>query len=105
MGVLSIGLLIRVAVIAGVAFVIWRILQPKYDVRIVIAPDGIREVTGVARGLRGEIERFLQENLPEEGKVIIGGIRQPNGRMRLVFRGPINQARQQRFRNFFSLLS
>jgi len=104
MGFLSIGLVIKAAIIGGVGFVIWRVLQPKYDVRIVLTSEGVQQLDGVAKRLRQEVGEFLEQNLPESGTVVVGGIRQPGGRLRLVFGGPIDSGQQQRFRNFFSLL-
>ncbi|MBP85961.1 MAG: hypothetical protein CMJ64_04460 [Planctomycetaceae bacterium] len=96
--------MIKAAIIGGVGFVIWRVLQPKYEIGIVLTPEGVRRVDGVDKRLRHEVEEFLQQNLPEQGKVVIRGIRQPGGRLRLVFRGPVHEGQQQRFRNFLLML-
>lgn len=104
MDFLTIDLVIKAVVVVGVCLVVWRVLQPRYDVKIVLVPDGIKQVDGVPQKLRRELDEFLEQNLPAEGKVVIGGRRQQGGRLRLVFRGPVDGGQQQRFRNFFSLL-
>lgn len=105
MGVLTLGFVIRVAIVGAVGFVVWRVLQPKYDVKIVLTPEGVQRVEGIAKRLRYEVDDFLQQNLPRQGTVVVGGVRQTGGRLRLVFRGPIDNGQQQRFRNFFSMLT
>lgn len=105
MDLLTIDFVIKAAIVAGICFIVWRVIQPKYDVKIVLTPAGIKVVDGVPRKLRGELDEFLEQNLPKEGRVVIGGRRQEGGRLRLVFRGPFDQGQQQRVRNFFSVLS
>ena len=100
----TVDLVIKIAIGIGVCFVVWRMAQPKYEVRIVLTPDGVQRIDGLSEKLRREVEEFLEENLPTEGKVVIGGVRQSGGDLRLVFRGPIDSGQEQRFRNFFALL-
>ena len=95
--------LVQVAVIGTVAYVVWRMLkQPRHAVRIVIAKAGIRHHRGLPKGQEATVLGFLEEQLVSLGKITITADRQPQGHLRLSFKGPIDVGTQQQVRNFFN---
>lgn len=95
-------LFIRLAVIALIGYVLWRIFQPRYDVRIVIGKKGIKHHEGLPKAHRATVLEFFEEHRSFDGNVTICAMRQPNGYLRLVFKGQVDPGVRQQIRNFLN---
>lgn len=92
---------IRIAVFALVVYVVWRMLRPRYAVRIVMDEHGIKHHVGLSKAQERKVLEFLQEQMPD-GKLTIYAEREPNGYLRLNIRGHITPGMRQRVRNFLN---
>ena len=95
-------LLVRIAVFAFVGYVIWRMMRPRYSVKIVIDDHGIQHHEGLPRAQEKKVLGFLQDDIGVSGKLIICALRQPNGYLRLNFKGHVDPGTQQQIRNFLN---
>ena len=95
-------LLVRLFIIALVVYGVWRILQPRAHVRIVIGEYGIKQFEGLPKAQEKEVLRFLQNDLEFDGKLVIRARRQSNGYLSLNFSGQIEPGTKQQIRNFLN---
>ncbi len=93
--------LIKIAVVALIGYVVWRMMRPQHSVVIVMDKNGIQNHKGLPRGQAKRVIQFLEDHVSPDGKLTIYADRQPNGRLRLNFKGPIDSGMQQQVRNFF----
>ena len=94
------AIVINVLVVALIGYILWAMIRPRYAVKIVLDPSGVRYHHGLASRQAGEVFAFLQKHVTPDGRVVIYGRRQPNGRLQLGFRGKIDSLARQRIRNF-----
>ena len=92
---------IRIAVFALVGYVVWRMLRPRYAVRIEMDEHGIKHHVGLSKAQERKVLEFLQEQIPD-GKLTIYAERAPNGYLRLNIRGHVTPGTRQRIRNFLN---
>ena len=93
------GLLIRVAAIALIGYIVWSMMRPRYHVRIVMDEHGIKYHEGIPKGHQSQVLEFLDDEVAPSGKLTIYARHQPDGYLRVDFRGHIDTATQQRIRN------
>ena len=94
------GFLIKLAAIMLIGYVVWRAMRPRYTVKIVVDEQGIKHHEGLPKACERTVLEFIEKNLSPEGKVTICASRQPNGYLRLDFRGQLDSGTRQRIRNF-----
>jgi len=97
-----IDLIIRFVVIVLIRYVVWRVIRPRYAVRIVIDDQGIKYHHGLPAAHEREVLEFLQEQLSLDGKLTICANRRADGYLRIFFKGRIAPGTQQQIRNFFN---
>ena len=95
------GVIIRVGALALIGYFIWLALRPRYAVEIVMDEHGIKRHRGLSKGQEAKVIDFLREQVTPEGRLGIYAIRQPNGYLRLHFKGNIDPGTRQQIRNFF----
>ena len=94
------GFVIRLVVIALIGYVIWRVMRPRYDLRIVIDEYGIKYHEGLPKSHERQVLKFLENDLSFIGKVTIFARRQPDGYLKFGFKGQIDPGTRQQIRNF-----
>ncbi len=94
------GVFIKLAAVVGIAYVAWRVMRPRYAMKIVMDENGIKHHEGLAKRQEKQVLEFLREQVQPVRKLTIYGARHPNGYFRLVFKGQIDPGTQQRIRNF-----
>ena len=95
-------LFVRFAVIALIGYVLWRIFRPRHGARIVIDQHGVKHHEGLPRSHRREILEFMDELPPLDGTLTVCAQREPNGYLRLDFRGRVDPGTRQQIRNFLN---
>ena len=93
-------LLIRSLVLVAIAAFVWWVLQPKYDFTIQYEKGEVEITGGVPQAQHANLTRFLRDDISLEGKLRIRGRRRRDGRLTLVFNGPLDASSKQRIRNF-----
>ena len=100
---LSTPLWFRLLIVAALAGGLWWALRPRYSRRIVIHRGNIQLCIGVPKARAGEILEFLS-GLQLEGKVVILGVRERRGNLRIAFRGRLHPGIGQRIRNYLKMI-
>lgn len=95
-------LLLRVVLVAGVAYAAWRILTPRWAFRIEIDETGLRSHKGVSTSQQRRLLDLLRRTRFPEGRVKICGRHDENGRLILQFYGPISDETRQQIRNYIA---
>ena len=101
---LEFDMLLKIGIVAAVLFVVWKVLQPKYNLKIVVNAGTVQEIQGVAKGKQAELTEFLEKDLATSNRFVIFGQRQANGRLQLRFRGQVDVGKQQQIRNYLLLI-
>jgi hypothetical protein len=100
---LFISLLLKIALVAFMAWLVWTAFRPRYAVRIVVDKDGVRYSLGLPVSKQQEVVRFLEHDVEIEDRITILGNRGDDGAMHFQFRGRIHPSIQQQIRNFLVL--
>lgn len=95
-----VGLLFRLAVIALIGYVVWRVMIPRYAVRIVIGNQGIKYHKGLSKANEEDVLAYFEKHRSFDGDVTILAARHADGDLRLVFRGQVDPHTQQQIREF-----
>ncbi len=91
---------LKFLIAAGVLYVVWLAVRPRYDFQIRTGPGGV-EVTGrIAERAQHEIRDYFQETKLSATTVRISGRRDGDNRLQLRFRGPLSEGERQMIRNF-----
>ena len=93
------GLFIRFAAIALIGYIVWRVMRPRYDVRIVMDEHGIKHHEGLSKRQQSQVLEFLQDEVAPGGQLIIYAAHQRDGYLRVDVRGHIDAATRQRIRS------
>ena len=94
------GFFIRLTAIALVGYVVWRMMRPRYTLEIVIGKQGIKHHKGLPKAHETCVLEFFQKHRSFDGNVTICAMRQPDGYLRLVFKGQVDPGTRQQIRNF-----
>ncbi len=89
-----------VLIVAAAGLMMWWLLRPRYDFTIDVDNNDVNIRGQIAKIQQGKVAGFFQDDVQFDGQVKIMGTRQPDGRLVLRFRGPVDQATRQRIRNF-----
>lgn len=93
--------LIKLSVVALISNVIWRAMRPQYSIKIVIDEQGVKHHEGLPKAHQRNVVEFFEKHISVSGKVTICARRQPNGYLRLDFKGQVDPGTQQQIRNFW----
>lgn len=91
---------VRLMVLAGIVYGIWRICRPCYDFRVVVKSSGVVSHTGIRTPQQRRLLRLVSESVVTDEKVVICGRTDTEGQLRLTFSGAIDAGTQQQIRNF-----
>lgn len=94
------GLFIKLTAIALIGYGVWRMMHPRYTLEVVIGKQGINRHKILPKALETSVLEFFEKHRSFEGNVTIRAIRQPDGYLRLVFKGQVDAATRQQIRNF-----
>lgn len=89
-----------IAISLFVFYVLWRIMQPAWQVRIVSVAGKVQFVRGVAVAKRAEIESFLNRDIAHPGRLEVLARRERSGQLTLYVKGNLDQGVKQQIRNF-----
>ena len=87
------------AIVLGL--IVWGVLNPASDFRIIVNGKGVHFRGKLPPGFRPELTELLRDQMRIE-KVVIWGNWSDKRVLRTTFRGKITQAAQQRIRNFLT---
>lgn len=94
------GNLIALGVALLFIYLIWQAARPRWDVHIVVEPESVTIVRGIAAARMAEVKAFLRDGVPVNGRIEVLARKDPDGRLITAFKGPIDTGIQQRVRNF-----
>jgi len=95
-------LLLRVAVVAGIAWAAWRLLSPRWAFQIVVDESGVRSHRGITTAQQQRLLELLQRTRFPEGRVKICGRCDEHGRLILQFYGAVSDETRQQIRNYIA---
>ena len=95
-----VGFAIRIIAIALIGYGVWRILRPRYTLKIVIGKRGIKHHEGLPKAHKAYVLEFFEKHRSLDGNVTICAMRQRDGYLRLVFKGHVDPGTKQQIRNF-----
>lgn len=78
---------LNLAIVAFALYVIWTVMKPRWQFKIVVTPTVVEFVSGVPNIKRRSYERFFLHDLKIAGKLRIYGRREQNGRLTTVIKG------------------
>jgi hypothetical protein len=90
----------RLAVLAIMGFITWRLLRMRWAFTIVVDNTGVRSHAGIKTPQQRRLLSLFQRTRFVEGKVTIRGRTDKNGQLQLAFIGPIDDATKQQVRNY-----
>lgn len=96
------GFSIRLAVIALVVYVVWRMVFPRYTLKIVIGKQGIKHHKGLSKANQTSVLKYFEKHRSFDGDVSIFATRQTDGDLRLVFKGQVEPGTRQQIRDFLT---
>jgi hypothetical protein len=96
--------LIQIVVVAIVAYIVWRLMQPKYPIRIVMENRRVEHHEGLPKAQEGSVLAFLRNDLECDARLVISAARRPNGGLLLDIKGPIEPGKRQQIRNFLNTM-
>jgi len=85
---------------AFVLYGLWRAMQPKWTVKIVVAPDGIKHQQGLPKSQQDNIRTFFENDVSITETITIQALRYSKRYIRLQIAGQIDPGTRQRIRNF-----
>ncbi len=94
------GFFIRLTAIALIGYVVWRMIRPRYTLKIVIGKQGIKHHKGLPKAHKTSVLKFFEKHRSFDGNVTICAMRQPDGYLRLIFKGEVDPGTRQQIRNF-----
>ena len=94
------GFIIRLTAIVLIGYVVWRMLRPRYALKIVIGKQGIKYHEGLPKAHKTSVLEFFEKHRSFDGNITICAIRQSDGHLRLVFKGQVDPGVRQQIRNF-----
>lgn len=95
-------LLLRVAIVAAVAWAAWRILSPRWAFQIEVDASGVRSHRGITTAKQQRLLKLLQKTRFPEGRVKICGRHNEHGRLVLQFYGAVSEETRQQVRNYIA---
>jgi len=90
----------RLAVLAIMAFIAWRLLRSRLAFTIVVDNTEVRSHAGIKTPQQRRLLSLFQRTRFVEGRVTIRGRTDKDGQLQLTFIGPIDDATKQQVRNF-----
>jgi hypothetical protein len=78
-------------------------LGGKTQLRIDVKDGCVTELRGVAKAKVRDVTDFLERAVTSNGKVKVLGRRDPQGVLRLSFRGKIDEGARQQIRNYLKM--
>ena len=90
----------RLAVLAIMVFIAWRLLRSRWAFTIVVDNTGVRSHAGIKTPQQRRLLSLFQRTRFVEGRVTIRGRTDKDGQLQLTFIGPIDDATKQQVRNF-----
>ena len=90
----------RLAVLAIMVFIAWRLLRSRWAFTIVVDNTGVRSHAGIKTPQQRRLLSLFQRTRFVEGRVTIRGRTDKDGQLQLTFIGPIDDATRQQVRNF-----
>ena len=97
-----VGLVFRFVAIGVVVFIVWRLFQPRYSLKIVIGSQGIKHHHGLSKSQQTDVLDFLEKHRSFDGDVTILGRYDSNRFLQLVVKGKLEREAEQRIRNFLT---
>ena len=94
------GLLFAIAAVSIIGVALFFAMRPNWALLVVADQNGVRTCRGIPKLHEANLTQFLSNEIPLQGRVIIRGLRQKNGLMRLRVSGPLDSGSRQRIRNF-----
>jgi hypothetical protein len=92
--------LFAIAAIGIVGTALFFATRPNWALVVVADRNGVRSCRGIPKLHEASLIQFLTTEIPIQGRVIIRGLRQKNGLMRLQVSGSLDSGSRQRIRNF-----
>jgi len=93
-------LVFAIGAVSVIGFALFFAMRPNWALFVVADQNGVRTCRGIPKLHQASLTRFLTTEIPLRGRVIIRGLRQKNGLMRLQVSGPLDSGSRQRIRNF-----
>lgn len=84
-----------------IGLVVWGVLNPASDFRIVVNRKGVHFRGKLPPGFRPDVTQLLRDEMQIE-KAVIWGNWSDKRILRLKFRGRLDQGQQQRIRNYLA---
>ncbi len=94
------ALLFRGILVGVIGFVIWKVLQPRCVIRIVVTQDGVTSHSGIPAARQSDTLNWLARQVITDRKVTISVYQSRDGRPQIRFSGPIADDTQQLVRNY-----
>lgn len=94
------ALLLRGIVLGIIGYVIWRLLQPRCYIRIVIDRDGVKSHSGIPRSSHSTILNWMARKVVTDRRITICVSHGRDGRPKIGISGPIDSGTEQLVRNF-----
>ena len=92
------------AILAVVAITFARVaMGGKTQLRIDLKDGRVTDLQGVAKAKVRDVTDFLERAVTFSGKVRVRGYRDPQGVLRLSFRGKLDEGTRQHIRNYLKL--
>jgi hypothetical protein len=92
-----------IAILAIAVFIISKFLRPKYPIRIVTKDGRVQSHQGIAKAQVSRVVDFLERDVRFNTNVTIFGVRDPQGVLRVHFKGRVDQGTAQQIRNFLKM--
>ena len=90
----------RLAVLAIMGLVAWRLLRSRWAFTIVVDNTGVKSHAGIRTPRQRRLLSLFQRTRFVEGKVTIRGRTDRNGQLQLTFVGPMDDVTKQQVRNY-----
>ncbi len=94
------GFLIRFTAIAVIGYVVWRMMRPRYTLKIVIGKQGIKHHKGLPKAHESSVLKYFEKHRSLDGDVTICAKREADGYLRFVFKGDVDPATRQQIQDF-----
>ena len=95
--------LLKIALVAFFAWLVWSVFRPRYTLRIVVDKDGVHSATGLSAAQKQKVLGFLENDIELENRITILGARRRDGGMCFTLRGRLHPSIRQQIRNFLLL--
>ena len=97
---MALQLILRGLLLAVIGAVIWKFLQPRCLMKIVVGPDGVKSHRGIPAGKQSVILDFVARQVVTDRAAAICVCQDSDGRPAVRFSGTLDDDTQQRLRNF-----